>query len=96
MANLDRGSSWLLVNRGGVEPVETGASWRLSMERCRMGRDYASAFCALHSPLLATEVMGHTQCGAIVGATGTYLANQGKAQMKPGAVGERTVVDCTG
>ncbi|CAK9012627.1 Carbonic anhydrase (Carbonate dehydratase) (Non-classical export protein 103) [Durusdinium trenchii] len=29
-------------------------------------------------------VLGHTQCGAIVGATGTYLANQGKPTMKPG------------
>lgn len=31
-----------------------------------------------------SQVLGHTQCGAIVGATGTYLANQGKPTMKPG------------
>eukprot|EP00438_Fugacium_kawagutii_P010821 Skav230389 [mRNA] locus=scaffold62:398233:400787:- [translate_table: standard] len=41
-------------------------------------------------------VMGHTQCGAIVGATGTYLANQGKAQMKPGSALEGLLTDLSG
>eukprot|EP00435_Cladocopium_sp_Y103_P012643 s2325_g3.t1 len=41
-------------------------------------------------------VLGHTQCGAIVGATGTYLANIGKPQMKPGSALEGLLADLTG
>lgn len=41
-------------------------------------------------------VLGHTQCGAIVGATGTYLANQGKPTMKPGSALEGLLLDLAG
>lgn len=41
-------------------------------------------------------VLGHTQCGAIVGATSTYLANTGKPQIKPGSALEGLLADLTG